>query len=201
MAVINYKSASASALDASMEWLENDAAKSNAKWKILAMHQPPYYTNVAAANDYLRKRLSPAIEAAGINMVFSGHDHTLARTMPLRGGEVDEENGVVYYICGSTGEKSYSATNTPEFHFDYLNDSFDAVYTTVQVTEDAIKVVNYNLDGSILDTYTMVSKCSTSGHSYIYDGTKLVCEHCHKERDVATYVTIRWRSYFYPLYL
>ncbi len=188
MAVINYKSASASALDASMEWLANDAAKSNATWKILTMHQPPYYTNAAAANDYLRKRLSPAIEAAGINMVFSGHDHTLARTMPLRGGEVDEENGVVYYICGSTGEKSYSATNTPEFHFDYLNDSFDAVYTTVQVTEDAIKVVNYNLDGSILDTYTMESECSKNGHEYVYDGTKLVCERCHKETDVATYI-------------
>ena len=187
MAVINYKSASASALDASMEWLANDAAKSNATWKILTMHQPPYYTNIAAANDYLRKRLSPAIEAAGINMVFSGHDHTLARTLPLKGGEVNEKEGVVYYICGSTGEKSYAAINTPEFHFDYLNDSFEAVYTTVQVTDDYIKVSNYDLDGSLLDSYTMESKCK-EGHSYIFDGTKLVCEHCHKETDVKSYI-------------
>ena len=188
IAVINYKSADNDKLAATAQWLIEDAQKSNAQWKILAMHQPPYYTNIAGGGKFINENLPKAIEEAGINMVFSGHDHTLARTMPLKGGEVDEENGVVYYICGSTGEKSYAAFNTPEFHFAYTNDSFDAVYTTVQVTDEYIKVVNYDLDGSILDTYTMESECGKNGHEYIYDGTKLVCEKCHKETDVKSYI-------------
>lgn len=188
IAVINYKSADNDKLAATAQWLIEDAKKSNAQWKILAMHQPPYYTNIAGGGKFINENLPAAIEEAGINMVFSGHDHTLARTLPLKGGEVNEKEGVVYYICGSTGEKSYAAFNTPEFHFAYTNDSFDAVYTTVQVTDDYIKVINYNLDGSILDTYTMESKCTADGHDYIYDGTKLVCANCHKEKDVKTYV-------------
>lgn len=187
VAVINYKSADNAALAATGEWLVQDAAKSNAQWKILLMHQPPYYTNIQGGGDFINRNLPKYLEEAGINMVFSGHDHTLARTLPLTAGEVDEENGIVYYICGSTGEKSYAAFNTPEFHFAYTNDTFDAVYTTVQVNEEGIAVINYDLDGSVLDSYIMGSECAKTGHEYIYDGEKLVCDKCGHE-DKGTYV-------------
>ncbi|MBR6359855.1 MAG: phosphodiester glycosidase family protein, partial [Lachnospiraceae bacterium] len=185
IAVINYKSADNDVLAETMEWLINDANKSTAQWKILSMHQPPYYTNISGGGEYLNKHFPAAVDAAGIDMVFSGHDHTLARTLPLTGGEVDENNGTVYYICGSTGEKSYAAFDTPEFHFAYTNDSFDAVYTTVSVTASEISVVNYNLDGSVLDSYTMHSSCGQNGHQYVYADGMLICSECGNAIDLA----------------
>ncbi len=187
VAVINYKSADNSVLVKTAEWLVEDAKKSNAQWKILVMHQPPYFTNIAGGGKFINETLPKYLEEAGINMVFSGHDHTLARTLPMIGGEVNED-GIVYYICGSTGEKSYAAFNTPEFNFAYTNDSFDAVYTTVQVSKDAISVVNYDLDGSVLDSYVMGSKCAKNGHDYIYDGTELTCADCGETLAASTYV-------------
>ena len=100
VAVINYTSNKQELADA-LEWLKEDAAKSDATWKILAMHQPAYYTNTSGGNNEIHDMVPAAVEAAGIDFVFSGHDHSYARTQPMTGGKVDEESGVVYFISGS----------------------------------------------------------------------------------------------------
>ena len=68
--------------------------------------------------------------------MFSGHDHTYARTEPLKDGEVNEKDGIVYYICGSTGEKSYSAVDNKDFHFNIVDQDYDAIYLTLSTTDD-----------------------------------------------------------------
>ena len=70
------------------------------------MHQPAYYTNAVGGNAEIYNAVPDVAEAAGINVVFSGHDHSAARTNPLRNDEIDADNGIYYYICGSSGEKS-----------------------------------------------------------------------------------------------
>ena len=188
VAVINYSAS----LKEACEWLVEDAKASNAQWKFLTVHQPAYYTNVNGGSQRFHASIPAAAEEAGINAVFSGHDHSYARTLPLTSGEVDEENGVVYFICGDLGEKSrninYAANNNPAFHFGCIDQSYDAISIKVTATEDKLTFKTIDSQGNILDSYTVESECSKNGHSYIYDGTKLVCEHCHKEADVATYV-------------
>ena len=123
VAVINF----AANLEDACQWLIQDAAKSDCTWKVLAVHQPAYYTNPNGSSEAFNRYIPAAAEAAGINVVFSGHDHSYARTAPMTGGQVDE-NGTVYYICGSTGGKSYSIVNNPDFHFDVATLDFDRVY-------------------------------------------------------------------------
>lgn len=101
VAVINYTS-NRQELAAALEWLKADAAAADAPWKVLTIHQPPYYTNVSGGNAEIHDLVPAAAEAAGIDFVFSGHDHSYARTEPLFGGQVDEKNGVVYTICNET---------------------------------------------------------------------------------------------------
>ena len=183
-------------LQRAAEWLKQDAAASDAPWKILVLHQPPYYTNPEGGSNIVNQILPPAIDAAGIDVVFSGHDHAYARTKPLTNYEVDEANGTVYYIAGSTGEKSYTAVNNPDFHFDFLRGAgqpsgFKAIYLTLSATDNTLSVNTFDLDEGIIDTFhrTKNVPCAEGEHSWVYRPGRdlLLCEKCLARLDKAEY--------------
>ena len=181
VAVINY--CGAEDLQKALAWVQEDALASDAIWKVLTLHQPPYYTNPTGGNDYINLYVPPVVDAAGIDVVFSGHDHAYARTLPMTGGKVDELGGAVYYICGSTGEKSYAALPDESFNFAVATNEYDAVYLSVKATSTTMEITTYNLGAGgleIFDTCT-ISKhnaCAESGHSYVYDGEYIYCTEC-----------------------
>ena len=166
-----------------LEQLKADAKASQATWKILVTHQPPYYTNKVAGMDAsTQQAIAQAAQEAGIDVVLSGHDHSYARTQPLYNGAVDEEKGITYFICGSLGEKSYGVTNTPEFHFAKATNDYQALYTTLSTTADTltIQVYDYN-SGSPeqIDSFTKTKDNGGHAHDYTWDGaSRLVCDVC-----------------------
>lgn len=173
-------------LEAAAAWLVKDAAETQCSWKVVTMHQPPYYTNPKGSSAAYNQYLPSAIDEADIDFVFSGHDHSYARTEPLTGGQVDEENGAVYFICGDLGEKSrstsYTAENNPDFHFAAIDQEYDALYLLANTTATDMTVTAYNLDGTIIDSYTMhhSAVCETAGHKFVYDraAKALTCSVC-----------------------
>ncbi len=186
-----------------LEWLVEDAKASSAKWKIVTMHQPTYYTNSTATDNKGMDELTPSyLQAAGINMVFSGHDHSYAKTAALIDGKrsesYDDENktcnrgdGIVYYICGSSGEKSYPIDQTLSFDYTTKGD-FNAIYLTVEAAEDKLTVNTYDLttaetgEAECIDTFTMYDACVTGKHTFTknshYDltGQTLTCSVCNE---------------------
>ena len=76
-------------------WLTNDLAKSSKPWKLLFFHAPIATTSVHAPDDYnyndipdqfeLMNVVAPLAELYGVQMVFSGHDHSLHRYAPTQG--------------------------------------------------------------------------------------------------------------------
>ena len=188
VATINY-TVNRAELKADLEWLKQDAKASKCKWKVLTMHQPAYYTNTAGSNEMINELVPGAAEEAGIDFVFSGHDHSYARTEPLKEGKVNEDDGIVYYICGSTGEKSYAVTNNPDFHFAVASQEFNGVYLTVSTTDDKFTVTTRDVDGSIIDSYTKtkVKEECKNGHEYVYDGEYLTCKNCGYSKELGDY--------------
>ena len=177
-------------IEAAAKWLVEDAAKSECTWKVLTLHQPPYYTNPKGSSDPYNKGIPAAAEAAGIDFVFSGHDHAYARTEPIAAGEVNEKDGTVYFICGDLGEKSRDVNYKPEdnadFHFAKITQDYDAVYLLANCTENEMTVTAYNADGTVLDTYTKKPENQPidpseppkpDEHHYSYDRTteQLIC--------------------------
>ena len=166
-----------------LEQLKADAQASQATWKILVTHQPPYYTNKVAGMDAsTQQAIAQAAQEACIDVVLSGHDHSYARTQPLYNGAVDEEKGITYFICGSLGEKSYGVTNTPEFHFAKATNDYQALYTTLSTTADTltIQVYDYN-SGSPeqIDSFTKTKDNGGHAHAYTWVGaSRLVCDAC-----------------------
>ena len=192
-------------LTEAMEWLKADAAATECKWKVLSVHQSVYYTNPDGGNQRFHDVIPAACDEAGIDVVFSGHDHSYARTEQLKAG-VPVENGTTYMICGDLGEKSrnvnYKAVDDPNFHFAAITQEYDAVYIMAEASEHTLTVTAYNADGTVLDTFTKdeTPKADDGGegdddggedggegceHSFVYDreAETLICslEDCGEE--------------------
>ena len=205
VAVINY-SGNAGDMKTAAEWLVQDAQKSDAAWKILTVHQPAYYTNATGGNAPMTAYIPAAAEAAGIDVVFSGHDHSFARTNPLKGGEIDAEDGVYYYICGSSGEKSYSINSQNVFDYSKVfakaTTEFNAVYLSVEATQSKMTINVYDVlaDGSeqLLDSLTLKSltgSCAEKGHELadaVCSSGKLICNNCHAAVDPVEWKYTGW---------
>ena len=196
VAVINY-SGVGSDMKTAAEWLVQDAKASDATWKILTVHQPAYYTNAKGGNGPMTQYIPAAAEEAGIDVVFSGHDHSFARTNPLKGGEIDAENGVYYYICGSSGEKSYPVSSQNIFDYSKIfaqaTTDFNAIYLSVEANRSQMKINVYDMqkDGTphLLDNVTLKSltgSCADKGHvldNAVCSNGKLICGNCHAAVD------------------
>ena len=205
VAVINY-SGNAGDMKTAAEWLVQDAQKSDAAWKILTVHQPAYYTNATGGSGPMTQYIPAAAEAAGIDVVFSGHDHSFARTNPLKAGEIDAEDGVYYYICGSSGEKSYSINSQNVFDYSKVfakaTTEFNAVYLSVEATQSKMTINVYDVlaDGSeqLLDSLTLKSltgSCAEKGHELadaVCSSGKLICNNCHAAVDPVEWKYTGW---------
>ena len=150
-----------------------DAQASDATWKLLVMHQPPYYTNPGAGMGVdAQKRIAEAAEVAGIDVVLSGHDHSYARTEPMVGGEVvDVNEGVTYFICGSLGEKSYAVVDDPDFNFAITKDDYSAVYLTLSTTDSTLTINAYDYSGGssqLIDTFVKTNENADHEHSFAW---------------------------------
>ena len=192
LAVINY-TGNAAQLRSALERLKTDVQSSNADWKILTMHQPPYYTNESGGNAEINALVPKVVDELGIDVVFSGHDHSFARTNPLRGDEIDEDHGAVYYICGSSGEKSYNISTQDRFDYEKIfaqaTTDFSAIYLTAHADRDSLTINVYDIAKSApIDTFTLKSDCAKFGHKCQLDTTtkKAVCTVCGRTDETLT---------------
>ena len=187
IAVLNHTS-DKDTLQQFAQWLIEDAAKTSCTWKVLVTHVPAYYTNPTGGGEIYQQYLPAACDAAGIDFYFSGNDHSYARTAPLTAGQVDEK-GTVYYICGSTGGKSYSIVDNKDFHFEKATLDFESIYVDVTADRFQATVTAYNVaeNGSktVLDQYSKrkTPLCENDEHTYDYDSDTdiLSCEVCGYE--------------------
>ncbi len=81
-------------------WLEQTLRESDAAWKFVWFHEPPYSS--ANSNQIIRFVLGPLFEAQGVDIVFCGHEHMYERTVPIR-DFATASRGVVYITAGGGG--------------------------------------------------------------------------------------------------
>lgn len=139
-------------LDKQLEWLKQDVKNSDKPWKILVTHQPPYFTNPFGGNEIIKEKLPPVVDELGIDIVFSGHDHSYGRTKKLKNGKEDP-NGTVYVVTGTTGQKHYDAVADEKF--DFVNTDNIAVSMYAKVDKDQITFTTTTSEGETLDQFTV----------------------------------------------
>lgn len=82
------------ATGAMMTWLQADLASTNARWLVAFFHHPPYSAGSHVSDNPLdsggrmtdmRQVALPILEAAGVDLVLSGHSHAYERSFLLDG--------------------------------------------------------------------------------------------------------------------
>ncbi|MCM1543880.1 MAG: phosphodiester glycosidase family protein [Ruminococcus sp.] len=184
VAVLGYVSGEAKAKE-DAQWLISDASRSDAKWKIVVSHQPPYGTNETTEDcENFHKYLSQACDTAEIDFFFSGHDHAYARTKPIKNYQAADD-GTVYFVCGSTGEKAYPATNEKHnYPFAVFgNNNYDGLYLTVSATSDKFTIQAHDENGKVIDEYSKTKAGCGNLHSFVLtDDNHLICAECGMAR-------------------
>ena len=121
-----------------LEFLEATLAASDARWRIVAVHHPPYSAGYQGSTLAVRTLLAPIVERHGVQLVLSGHDHDYQRSSPI--------DGVTYVVSGAgsgtrgTGEDEFTAVSWSWGHF-----------VDIAITGDRLVLRAVGNDGTVFD--------------------------------------------------
>ena len=171
----NYTSNDMYMLEAQRKWLEADLkANADAKWTIITVHEPVYHR---LGGNESRPWLGDLIEEYGVDLVIQGHSHLVTRTYPMKDGKIvtkespdliKKGTGTVYTTIGATAYNHDSmgnpnveeclmiATPSPEL----------AAYTVVTVSDSKIVMTVKQIDGLVLDSFTIEADGSNTSHAH-----------------------------------
>lgn len=155
-----------------LNWLREDAEKSDAQWKVVAFHKA-VYSNGSHFDDKdvikLREQLGELMPDLGIDVVLQGHDHVYLRTDVMDSNKVVsgetktvtyngreykmklDPKGSVYVISACAGVKKYTAK--PNEETDKLFPRAESI-----VNADAPVFSAFTIDGDTLymDAYRVI---------------------------------------------
>jgi len=129
------------------EFFSSAIRQSNARWKILCAHRPPYTTGTS--HEPTLNMRWPFSEW-GVDMVICGHNHHYERILL---------DGVCYVVSGGGGKSLYGFT-TPDANSEVrYNADYSAVYVDFDTYTARLRAIN--AEGTVVDEYT-INKTPTS---------------------------------------
>lgn len=156
MAVLN----SEGDLEKQAAWLKADMEASDQPWKLVAFHRSPYHSHDSRANKDIREAWAPVLEAAGVQLVLSGHDHAYMRSYPMLSGQmVEDGRGTTYIIGGTAGSKFYEMGNYPWIRVAF-NEQVQLV-SGITIDGDKLRMHVLTRDGRVADAFTMIRESGT----------------------------------------
>jgi hypothetical protein len=155
VAVIDSNADEVTLRDRVAPWLIAVMTDAPGRWRFVAFHHPPYSGGKYPPNERIQRALVPAIEAAGVDFVFNGHDHNYQRTYPLREGRiVPPGQGVIYVVTGAGGGELYVGRQ-PRPDFVAALDDQHYSFTQVTINGDDLRLRQVALGGALLDELTL----------------------------------------------
>lgn len=135
-----------------LKWIQDTLAQSQDAWKICYFHHPLYSDAGRHGPDVeLRVTLEPLLVRAGVNVVFSGHEHVYERIRP--------QKGITYFIDGSGGQLREGdmepSAQTAAF-FDR-----DQTFMLVEIAGDRMFFQTISRAGRIVDSGTVSRRPTT----------------------------------------
>lgn len=139
-------------LQRQQEWLRRDLAAAEGKRKIILMHRPAYHNRLKEQSLDAAGKFLPIFDAYDVDVVFSGHDHVVARTAKLKDGRPSPQ-GTVYVALGRAGTKTYDTVGRKGWNVQFFNPVEKPVFYVVYVETDRILVKAFESDGTLLDQW------------------------------------------------
>jgi hypothetical protein len=93
-----------SPLDRQVEFIKQDLAKTQAKWRFAMWHDPPFSSSVHPSHIQARKQVLPILARYNVDMIIVGHNHNFMLSKPIRHVyEKDQERPYVQLVTGGGG--------------------------------------------------------------------------------------------------
>lgn len=131
-------------LDATqLEWLEQTLSTSREPWRIAYFHHP-IYSNAKrhGSNIELRVRLEPLFVRHGVQVVFSGHDHTYERLKP--------QKGITYFVSGAAGQLRQDGVQRAETTATAF--AQEQSFLLVEVDQETLRFRAISRSGTVIDS-------------------------------------------------
>ncbi len=121
-------------------WLKHTLAVSDAPWKVVYFHHPPYSSGKHGSNAHMRW----PFKAWGADLIITGHDHIYERLF------VDS---LTYIVNGLGGRSLYSFGSIVNGSQMRYNGDYGAM--RVEATKDSLVMAFYNTKGERIDYYSL----------------------------------------------
>lgn len=146
-------------------WITETFSGCDALWRFVVFHHPPYTSGRYKPDARIQHALVPAMEHAGVDAVFCGHDHNYQRTAPLWNGRraAADEAGIVYVVSGAGGASLYAA-KAPEQRAEYVERLVDDTYsfTVLEIQGPMLHGRQVAVNGALLDEWQIEKRPATS---------------------------------------
>lgn len=144
-------------LEKQKSWLSENLAATNRKWKVVFIHRPIYGNKPNGINENIRQTFAPVFDQQQVDLVFTAHDHVLARTVPLFGDEAAQVpvRGTVYMATGRSGTKTYSNVSAKTWNDFFYNPQEEPNYLRVTVEGDTLTVEAFAQNGVLIDGWSL----------------------------------------------
>ncbi len=127
-----------------IDWLKNELARSNAKWKIPYFHHPIYSSGEKhGAERDLHALVEPLFVENGVDVVFSGHEHFYERIKP--------QKGIVYFTQGGAA-KLRRGNLRDNSELTAKGFDTDRSFTLVEIQEDHMFFETISRLGQVVDS-------------------------------------------------
>lgn len=144
-------------LERQRQWLARDLATTDKKWKVAFIHRPLYGNKPNGVNENLRRTFAPVFDEYKVDLVFTAHDHVIARTLAIAGDAAvaPPEFGTVYAATGRSGTKTYDNVAAKDWNVFFYNPVEEPNYLLVKVSGNTLQVQAITVSGAVVDEWSV----------------------------------------------
>lgn len=141
-----------SEVDDHTAWIEEKLKNTNATWKFVMFHFPPY--NFEEPYPDIQQAWVPLFDKYHVDMVMGGHIHYYMRSRPMFNGKVVDSfaKGTVYAISISIPNRHHSMVAEPYAVKQYDEGYF---YQRMEIDGKVLKYTTVDSNGSIKDEFVI----------------------------------------------
>jgi acid phosphatase type 7 len=146
-------------LTAQKQWAQEDLAASQAPWKVVFFHHPPWSSGDHGSSLKTRREWAPLFEKYGVDLVLTGHDHHYERTYPMRGDGVAPSGtpGIPYLVVGNGGASLRPLSGGKPSWAAVRNDT-DHGYLDVRVEGGTLTGQVLTPSGKVVDSFSLIQE-------------------------------------------
>lgn len=139
--------------EAQTAWIEEKLKNTNATWKFVMLHFPPY--NYEEPYYDLQEAWCGIFDTYHVDMVMSGHIHYYMRSKPMNNGKVVDsfKDGTVYTVSIGTVGNHDNIGEEPYAEKRYKKGQY---YQLMEIDNGVLNYTTYDKEGNIVDELSIV---------------------------------------------